>query len=479
MNPSSPPPPLGERAVVLGASLAGLLAARVLSERFAEVLLLERDALPDGPALRKGTPQALQPHGLLARGREVLEELFPGITATWMAQGASAGDLGEQVAFVADGARFAQATVGRIGIGVSRLAIEAELRRRVLARPGVRVLTGVDVVAPVYDAATDAVTGVRIERQRRDAAGHDARDPDTVQADLVVDCTGRGSRLPGWLLRWGYAAPAETRVPVGLCYASVYLERDADAPVEQAAVIVAATPARPWPGVLIAQEPQGDGPPRWVVGVGGYAGDHPQATLESMRARAAQTGSAELSALLADGRPLGPVQRYLFAHSQRRHYERLRQFPARLLALGDSIASFNPVYGQGMTVAACEALALRDALAQGLSGLHRRYFRAAARVVDVPWQLAVGADLALPNTPGARPLAVRLVNAYIARLQRVAPHDAVVAAAFLRVVHLTAPPTSLFSPRLLWRVARGPRREAATALPGPARALAPQRAPTP
>ena len=153
--------------------------------------------------------------------------------------------------------------------------------------------------------------------------------------------------------------------------------------------------------------------------------------------------------------------RYAFAHSQRRRFERLSDFPERFLAMGDAIASFNPVYGQGMTVAACEALALRDALARGLDGAHRRFFPAAAKVIDVPWQLAVGADLAIPSVPGERPRAVRFVNGYLARVFRAAPHDARVARAFMKVAHLIAAPSSLFAPdivvRVLWhsRTARG------------------------
>jgi 2-polyprenyl-6-methoxyphenol hydroxylase-like FAD-dependent oxidoreductase len=134
--------------------------------------------------------------------------------------------------------------------------------------------------------------------------------------------------------------------------------------------------------------------------------------------------------------------------------------------LGDALTSFNPIYGQGMTVAACEALALRDALAGALDArLHRRYFRAAARIIDTPWQLAVGGDLALDVVPGPRPLPVRVVNAYIARLYRVAPHDAAVSAAFLKVVHMLKPPASLFAPAILWRVLRhgGRRADAAHA----------------
>lgn len=442
-NPSFPA--LGRRAIVLGASMAGLLAARVLAEHFDEVCLLERDALPGGPAARKGTPQALHAHGLLARGRLILESLFPGYTAALVAQGALAGDLLANAPFVAGGRRFACGPSSDSGLACSRLAIEAELRRRVLARPRVRALMEVDVLQPTFEEASGRVTGARLLHRNSGAQ-------ETLAADLVVDCTGRGSRTPAWLREWGYEPPVEERVTVGIGYATAYLRREPHHAPGIAALIFTATPELPLPGVLLAQEPAEDGVPRWVVTLGGYAGDHPPATLEGMRERARRMGDPTLTKLLEEAQPLAPVTRYAFAHSQRRRYERLARFPEGYLVLGDGLASFNPVYGQGMTVAACEAMELGCALGAGLAGLRQRFFARASKVVDVPWQLAVGADLAMPQVPGDRPAPVRFVNAYLARLFRAAPHDAAVALAFVRVAHLLAPPPHIFSPSIVARV---------------------------
>ena len=294
------------------------------------------------------------------------------------------------------------------------------------------------------------------------AARYATRDGDTtpreLSADLVVDCTGRATRAPQWLDGWGFEAAAEQRVDIGICYASAYFERsgalDHGRNVDKLVVICAATPDLPRPGVLIAQERDAAGTARWVACVGGYAGDHPSATIEGLRQRAQELGSPDLLRVMREGRMLGEVQRYVYPHSLRRRYERLARFPGGLLLLGDAMTSFNPIFGQGMSVAACEALALQTELARGLDGLARRYFRAAARVIDIPWQLAVGGDLAIASVPGPRPLAVRLVNAYVARVQRAAVHDPVVSLAFQRVAHLLATPPSLMAPRILWRVLR-------------------------
>jgi 2-polyprenyl-6-methoxyphenol hydroxylase-like FAD-dependent oxidoreductase len=375
--------------------------------------------------------------------------LFPGFSDALIAQGAIAGDVAMDVAVDANGRRFARGTSGLMGLAVSRLAIEAELRRRVRMLPSIRIETGVDVLAPVHDASVGRVTAVRYRSRARLGGEY------TLAAALVVDCTGRGSHSPVWLREWGYEQVREERIVIGLCYTSAYFRRDAAVRPPLAAIIGAATPELPRPYVLIAQEPDEDGAARWVAGVGGYAGDHVEPTLEAMRLRARAVGVEEIASLAEHGEMLGSVIRYGFPHSQRRRYEKLRRFPRGYLLLGDALASFNPIYGQGMTAAACQAVALDTALAGSDEGLAKRFFRAAAKVIDAPWQLAVGSDLALPNVPGPRPLAVRIVNAYVARLQRVATHDRRVSGAFIRVIHLVAAPGSLFAPGVFLRVLFG------------------------
>ena len=436
-------PPIAGRAIVLGASMAGLLAARVLQERFQEVLVLERDALPEGAQARKGTPQALHAHGLLARGREIIESLFPGFTDALAAQGGVVGDMQANGPFVASGRRFVQQACGRKGLAASRLAIEAEVLRRVRTLPRVRILTNADVVQPIIERGR--VAAVRAVRRP------DGRD-EVLASDLVVDCTGRGSRAPAWLRAWGYDAPPEERVRVDIAYATAHLRREPDHAPDIAALIFPATADQPRAGVLLAQEPQDGGPGRWVVTLAGYGQDTPEPSIEGMRRRARSMGDAALVRILDEGELLGPVTTFGFPHSQRRRFEGLARFPEGFLAMGDALASFNPVYGQGMTVAACEALALRTAVEGGLQGIHRRYFPAVARIVDVPWQTAVSADLALPGVQGTRTPAIRFVNGYLLRVMRAAVHDARVALAFAEVAHLVAPPPTLFAPHIVARV---------------------------
>lgn len=462
------------RAIVMGASMAGLLAARVLSERFDEVLLIERDALPDWPALRKGTPHAGHAHGLLVRGREVLEDLFPGFTQSLQSRGGFVGDMQRNLAFLAGGRRFASGIGGRAGISASRPVIEDEVRRRVKALPNVRLCDRIDVVEPVMDATGEVVAGVRVRGRRSanaDAAAlvvhldpaQGVRVPDDAEtwlADLVIDATGRGSRTPQWLQKWGFEPAPEERIAVNVHYATAYYERQEGEEAGLAGAISSATPDHPFPGVILAQEPVDtvSAPKRWVVTLAGYATDRPPEDAQGMHRRAIVTGADEIIRVTQNARLLGGVTRFGFPHSQRRRYEKLKRFPAGYLVIGDAIASFNPIYGQGMTVAACEALALRQALATSRTKLHRHFFASCAETIDTPWQIAAGSDLAIPGVHGEASLSTRIVNRYLHRLFHAAQYDSAVALAFVRVVQMIASPASLFRPatvlRVLWQNAR-------------------------
>lgn len=433
------------RAVVIGGSLGGLLAARVLHDHFDEVWLLDRHPLPADDEPRRATPHTRHTHALLARGRQAIEALFPGIGEAWTASGGRLGDVGTQSAFYAGRRRFAQAPADAQGLCLGRGAIEGALRRRVLALPRLRAVTGIDA-----QGLAGRLHGDRIDGLRWRAAGDEARSPvATLRAALVVDASGRASRLPKWLAELGHATPDEQAVHVDIRYATAYLKRAPHHAPGLEAVITAATADHPVPSVLLSQEGE-----RWVVTLGGYGDDAPPLDRAGFIARAQRSAPPELAAVVQDAEFLCEPFGYRFPHSQRRFYERLRHLPEGVLAIGDSICSFNPVFGQGMSVAACEAEALQAALAGGMQGLARRYFGAAARVVDIAWQTAVGADLAIPSVQGERPWPVRAVNAYVARVFDAAQHDAVVAVAFQRVSHLLAAPPSLMRPAIMARVLR-------------------------
>ncbi|WP_354644205.1 NAD(P)/FAD-dependent oxidoreductase [Kitasatospora camelliae] len=428
-------------AVVAGAGIGGLLAARVLSETYTRVSVIDRDALPADGGPRRGVPQSRHAHGMLSRGFEILEDLFPGLREDLLARGALVRDVQADVFWVNDGHRLKAAPSGLPGLMVSRPELEHYLRTRVSALPGVEFHERCEVLEPVADEARLRVTGVRALRMNAE--------PQVLETDLFVDATGRGNRGATWLRGLGYEPAPEERVDSGLVYASREYRRKPGTAVADAYIIGAQAQA-PRGGVALSAE--GD---RWLVTLFGMGGDVPPGDPEGYHRFAERLPAPDLHRLLVQLEPLGEPKLMRIPVSIRRRYERLDRFPQGYLVFGDALCQFNPSYGQGMTVAACEADALRECLAAGpAEDLARRFFRRAARITDVPWDMSVGGDLRFPFIEGRRTLRVRLLNRYIARLHRAAAHDALVGRTFLGVANLQEPPQRLLAPGMLLRVLR-------------------------
>ncbi|MEV6932811.1 FAD-dependent monooxygenase [Dactylosporangium sp. NPDC051485] len=441
-------------AVVLGASIAGLTAARALRDTFGRVTVFDRDTLPDGSAHRRGVPQAEHAHGLLAHGRAVLEELFPGLVADLAARGAVPVDIQRDVVWVFGNRPAPRAASGLAGLCVSRALLESYLRERVAALPGVTVLDGHEATGLRYDGTR--VTGATV----RPVAGGADRE---VHADLVVDATGRGNRGASWLEALGFERPAEERIDAGTVYVSRDYRRVPGREDFAAILNAPGGPARPYGGIALGTD--GD---RWMVtllGVG--AGQAPPTDHDGYQAFAAKLPDPRLHRLLCAAEPLGDPVRLRLPGSVRRRYERLIRRPERLVSVGDALCSFNPAYGQGMTVAVAQARELGAAARDGLDGLPARFYARAARIIDVPWDMSAGGDLAYPQVQGPRSRRTDLLNAYVARVQAATGRDAAVARRFLEVTNLVRPPQSLMAPPMLARVLWHGRR-AATPAPAPA-----------
>jgi len=424
-----------ETAIVIGGSMAGLLAARVLAEHYARVVILERDTLPAAAANRKGVPQGQHAHALLGQGRRIMEQYFPGLTESLVQQGAPLG-YGR---FFSGGGYFARSPQMPPTLYVSRPCLEAEVRRRVRSIANVEVIDGCDVLGLMADAEGRRVVGVRVLRRHAGASA------EVLSAGLVVDAGGRGSRTPAWLEQLGFAAPAVELVEVGMGYASRLYARKPDDLDGDLLINIAPTPDNRRACGMIAQE--GD---RWIVTLAGYFGDHPPLDDAGFRAFARKLPTPDVFEFISQATPLSDPVSFKFAANQRRRYEHLADFPNGLLVVGDAICSFSPIYGQGMSTAALQVQALDECLAQGQTELPRRFFRKAATAIDIAWSLTVGNDRRLAGAP--LPAPKRLLNWYLGKFQVAARRDAEVAMAFLMVGSLFAPPASLLRPRIVWRV---------------------------
>jgi 2-polyprenyl-6-methoxyphenol hydroxylase-like FAD-dependent oxidoreductase len=432
-------------AVVIGASIAGLLAAAALSRACPRVTLLDRDTLPAEPGPRRGVPQTRQLHALQARGVQALDELLPGLRDELVAAGGVLADMQGDIHWYLDDYLLKPARTGLEGIGISRPQLEWLIRSRVAALPGITVTDEKDVVRLV--TADDQVTGVTV----RAARTHDAAE-ETVAADLVIDAAGAGSRTPVWLQELGLDAPRVTRVRAGVTYVTRMYRRDEKQLDGRFGSLFTPYPGRPFGGAALRQEGN-----RWVVLLAGMVGTEPPLDEDGMIAFAEKFACQDIAAVMRESTPLTEPLKYTYPESTRHHYEKLGGLPDGLLVIGDAYCGFNPIYGQGITVAALEALILRRLLRSTedrAAGLARAYFQAAGKLVDEAWETSAASDLRFPEVEGERRRGAGLLNAYGEKFRAAASVDPALGETFLRVANMADKPAKLLSPGTVLRVFR-------------------------
>jgi 2-polyprenyl-6-methoxyphenol hydroxylase-like FAD-dependent oxidoreductase len=435
------------QAIIIGGSMAGLLSARAALDTFEKVTLIERDRLPDAPGPRKGLPQGRFIHILLARGAAILEGLFPGLDAELDEAGARRMDWAQDLRVFAGGAWAKPFSSGIYSRNASRDLLEGLLRRRLRAEPRLEFRQGMIASGLVLSPDGKRVSGVQVRQKGGDQS------ETILTADLVVDAAGRSSRTPDWLVELGFPIPEELVVNSYLGYATRWYQAPEGYSPDWTILMIRNQPPQFSRGAVISHV-EGD---QWIVGLSGVGGDYPPTEEAGFLEFARSLPDPSVYDFILQANPISPIYGYRRTENRLRRYERMSRWPEGFVAVGDSVSAFNPVYGQGMTVAAIGAETLKNCLkaARSLVGLSSRFQKQLAQANRTPWLLATGDDFRWPGTAGNRPgRGSRLAQRYVDALLMTVGQDRATRLAFLKVAQLVRPPTDLFQPFVMFRLLR-------------------------
>lgn len=443
----------GRHAVVVGGSMAGLLAARVLADHFERVTVVDRDRFPEEPDHRKGVPQSRHAHAILPRGQAIIGRLFPGIDRDLRVDGAPPAG-GAYLAVISPAGKLPLGPLegeADQGFFASRYLLEWHVRHRLNVYEGVEFLVDHEVTGLATAGGSGRVLGVNV----RSRDGEDEK-PEFLSANLVVDASGRNSKAPRWLAELGYGAPPEETIESGSGYASRFYEKPDNWPAEWEGIIVNGRPPHnPRVGLILPIE---DG--KWHVSVGGFAGNHPPLDEEGFLEWAKELPDPSLYEAIRVAEPVAPIRGYRTPRNRLRRFERLSQWPEGFVVTGDAVCAFNPIYGQGITVSAMDAelleqsLSRKGALGGAAPGFARRFQKDLAGVVAGPWLVASSEDLrwGIESLGMGRTLVTRFIHRYMDMVLRLASKDPGIAGAYMGVIGMVAPPGSLFGPKVMPRV---------------------------
>ena len=438
-------------AVVIGGSIAGLLAARILSKYFERVTIVERDRLPQVPEARSGVPQSHHVHSLLAQGHGILEQLFPGFTASLTEKGALNFDWIADFAWLLS---VSEVWTPRFASGIKtclcgRNLLELTIRKHLENFKPVKILEAASVNELLTNTNNTQVEGVRVKIGKEEQI--------ELKAKLVVDASGRNSKVPKWLEALGYEKPQETRINSFLGYASrVYELPQIEAEDWKLLYIMPSAPDNPRGSIIFPLEDKS-----WMVTLIGIGKDYPPTEESRFLEFARSLRSSVVYEAISNGQPLSAIYAYRNTENCLRHYEKLEKMLENLVILGDAVCSFNPIYGQGMTVAALDALTLDSCLKRqeisrkkgNFEGLARRFQKEIAKVNKTPWMMATGDDLRWSTTIGAQPdLITRLMQKYLDQVMKTAVKNNRVHKALIEVMNMLKAPRSLFAPHILLQV---------------------------
>ncbi len=441
------PSRIGRQAVVIGAGMAGLGAARALAEFFERVIVLENDALPKESADRPGTPQSKHIHALLAGGLQALGRLFPGFEQSLSQAGAVRLRMGYDDRLELPGYDpFPQRDLGISLYSMTRPLLEFTVRKRLAEYRNVEIRERCRAQKFITGSGDKEVTGVRCENS-------DNRS-ESLQADLVVEASGHGSLTEALLSSIGWPLPEETWIGVDVGYATALFDIPDDAPPDWMGFRTFPNyPHNKKRASILPVEGR-----RWIITLGGRYDEKPPGDQDGFLIFAQRLRTPTVYNAIRHAKRASEIARFGFKGSSWRHFERLEKFPHGLLPLGDAICRFNPIYGQGMSVAILEAellkrlLTARGAESDGLAGLAAAFFAEATKLIDTPWWTAAIPDFIDPRAKGQRPPDLEDTLKFSAALLKLAAQDAAVHKLLIEVQNLLKPRGAYRDPELIRRV---------------------------
>ncbi len=438
---------IGRHAIVVGAGVAGLAAAGALSAYFERVTVLERDGAFSGTVPRSGASQGWHAHGLLVGGQLALSELYPGIGQDFLAAGAVPMRVNQDLREEYPGRDpMPQRDFGLHGYTMTRPLIESTLRRRALQRGNIVI------------CQNSAVRQLEVDRNGRVSAVYrTTMDGDTVEklsADLVVDASGRGQLTLDLLQSIGHPQPRETKIGIDLCYSTAIVAMPENAPNDWKLVLT--QPDIPHSYRRAVMLPIEGG--RWMLTVAGRGCERPPVEWDALLKFLQGLSTPTIYNAVRRSEPIGRLARFLLPENVWRHFEGLDTMPDGVIPIGDAICRFNPVYGQGMSVAAKEAVLLHHLLgarasqSDPLCGLGREFLAETRLLIETPWSMAAVPDFAYPDTRGDRPADLERSLQFAAALSRLAVRDASVQRLAIEVWHMLKPRSAYRDPELIRRV---------------------------
>ncbi|MFS0635362.1 FAD-dependent monooxygenase [Mesobacillus foraminis] len=430
------------KAIIIGGSIAGKLAARVLSDFAEEVIIVEKDPKCEQRLPRTSVPQGFHGHALLKSGEEALEELFPGIVDELIADGAVPSDFASELSWYHHGSWKVQFKSGVSIIQQSRPFLEEHIQRRLELIPNISFQ---------YETK---VKGVVVKENRAIGVSLTTKNGNISElfADIVVDASGAGSATPRWLKELGLGVPHKTEVKVDLFYSS--RKYPSLSPKNGGSLLIYPNPPLQNLGGAIAQIEDNE----WMVTLLGYGVKHPPFNDEQFINYTKQLDDQGIYDTIKDADPVTPVSFYRFPSLSRYHYDNMKHFPDGLIVIGDAFSRINPVFAQGMSIAALEALALKKELSkrEGNPGkpkhLSKKIHRRFSRITDIPWLIALSEDFRFKTTSGKKPFGLPFLQWYVKKVIIACSRNTEVYGQFIKVLHLKAHPITLFSPKMMLKI---------------------------